>query len=85
MIYTARVVRIGTSYYVIIPSSIKNIVKLQDRDLVDITIKKHNNDIKIKEYTCKICSYDFSSSASEEDVYCPSCGAEHTDNFIELN
>lgn len=37
----------------------------------------------IREYKCLICNYIFCSDENYDYLYCPNCGEEVADNFIE--
>jgi hypothetical protein len=74
----------GTSSGVIIPRPIMKEIDIEEKDIVEITIKKiqqHN-----KKFRCLLCCYEFEGNQVSDNncLYCPCCDNEDTNAFEEV-
>ena len=80
-IFDRRVLKLGDSLAITIPSKIVQELDLNENDSVFVSI---NKDIEMVEYRCKACSYVYAITPGIDDIFCPCCGQEGED-FNSLN
>lgn len=73
MKYTSKIQKVGSSLYILVPSNLVNVIKIDKNDIVEVDIKKLTNS-NIKSYRCIICNNFFDMESTEP--YCPICGNE---------
>lgn len=79
--YTAKVRKIGTSKFTLIPSYIVNFLNLKEGGFVHIIIEKIDGEEFVKKYQCKVCQLIFDTD--DKSPYCPTCGEEHVKEVFE--
>jgi len=70
---TTTLKKIGTGYYILIPSTIRNLLNIREGDVLEIDIIKVV-ERNYKDYICRVCEHKFCSN--DDVVYCPVCGSE---------
>lgn len=76
--YTARIIKVGASHYVVVKASLMREKKLNVNDFVHVEISDIINE-NLRVYRCKKCEHYFSSD--DENPFCPSCENEDLEVF----
>lgn len=73
---TTKIVKNGSSIYILVPKELAPILELEAGNIVSVDIKKIaiQEDSPIKSYRCKVCQYQFDTDS--KDLFCPACGDE---------
>tara|TARA_Y100000034_G_C6899057_1_gene415180 strand:+ start:2385 stop:2627 length:243 start_codon:yes stop_codon:yes gene_type:complete len=80
MKYTAKIIKVGSSLYTIVPANIKNMLKLKQEDIVEIDLSKIIGD-NMKSFRCKRCNLIFDN---DDDIpYCTSCNCKNLEEIKE--
>jgi len=73
-VFQMKVKRFGGSYMLIIPKNVRELLKLNEADIVEVTISKIEDIDTMKKYKCSYCDCIFHSD--DEIPFCPNCGKE---------
>lgn len=72
--YFTKIKKWGNSMAIIIDSLYAKENKLEDGDIVAVSLIKMDKNKEIKSYKCRLCEFEFDSD--DEVPYCPACGSE---------
>jgi len=70
MIFTSKIKKIGTGYWILIPAGIRNELHIGENDIVVNNIRR-GKDNSIKRYFCIACEHIFDTD--DEYPECPVC------------
>jgi DNA-directed RNA polymerase subunit RPC12/RpoP len=88
MIQTNKIQAIGGSLFIRVNKDIIEVLKLQKGDMVLSNIIKKVDIIEVEPvevlYRCTLDNYEWTSIQDDPNNYCPFCGSEDLNNFIEV-